>query len=115
MRVVAATHPSPGARSAESRLLSGAELLLGAAIVIGHNVFRVVPNEAPILFVLGLVSARVRNGGLHALGLARPASWRRVLAIAAAAAVLRIAVGDFVIDPLTRRVWPPAVAPSEAE
>jgi len=40
------------------RLLSASEVLLGAAtIVIGHNVFFTsVPNEVPILFVLGLVS-----------------------------------------------------------
>ncbi len=48
---------------AASRLLSATEFLLGAAVVIGHNVFHVVPNEVPILVVLGLVSFRVRNGG----------------------------------------------------
>jgi hypothetical protein len=36
------------------RLFSASEVLLGAVIVIGHNVFHVVPNEVPILFVLGL-------------------------------------------------------------
>ena len=60
---------SPG-----SRILSALELLLGAFIVIGHNVFRVVPNEVPILFVLGLVSIRLRNGGWSAMGFVRPAS-----------------------------------------
>ena len=44
------------------RLFSASELLLGAVIVIGHNVFHVVPNEVPILFVLGLVSVRIRDG-----------------------------------------------------
>ena len=48
------------------RILSALELLLGAFIVIGHNVFHVVPNEVPILFVLGLVSIRLRNGGWSA-------------------------------------------------
>ena len=51
------------ARGLAWRLLSASEVLLGAAIVIGHNVFRVVPNEVPILFVLGLVSVRIRDGG----------------------------------------------------
>ena len=32
------------------RLFSASELLLGAVIVIGHNVFHVLPNEVPILF-----------------------------------------------------------------
>lgn len=94
--------------------ISAAELLLGAAIVIGHNVFRVVPNEVPILFVLGLVSVRLRGGGLAALGIRKPASWARIVQIALAAAALRIVLGEFVIDPLTARFWPPAVAPAGA-
>jgi hypothetical protein len=32
-----------------ARLASAIELLLGAGLVIGHNVFHVVPNEVPIL------------------------------------------------------------------
>ena len=44
------------------RLFSAFEVLLGAVIVIGHNVFHVVPNEVPILFVLGFVSVRLRKG-----------------------------------------------------
>jgi hypothetical protein len=45
-----------------SRLFIVLEVLLGAAIVIGHNVFHVVPNEVPILVVLGLISIRLRTG-----------------------------------------------------
>lgn len=99
----------------DSRLVSGAEFLLGALIVIGHNVFHVVPNEVPILFVLGLVSIRLRNGGWAAMGLKRPASWARVVQIAMGAAALRIALGEWVVDPLTSRFWPPAVAPEGIE
>jgi len=88
---------------------------LGAFIVIGHNVFHVVPNEVPILFVLGLVSIRLRNGGWSAMGFKRPSSWVRLLIIALAAAALRIILGDLVIEPLTERFWPPIVAPAEAE
>ena len=43
---------------------------MGSAIVIGHNVYHVVPNEVPILFVLGLLSVRVREGSWTAMGLA---------------------------------------------
>ncbi len=99
----------------DSRLASATELLLGAAIVIGHNVYHVVPNEVPILFVLGLVSMRLRNGGLSPMGLTRPASWRRVVVIALAAAALRIVLGGVIIDPITARFLPPAVAPAGAE
>jgi hypothetical protein len=53
------------------RLLSLAEFLLGAAIVVGHNIYHVVPNEVPILFLLGWLSLRLRDGGLSASGLGR--------------------------------------------
>jgi len=106
--------PAPP-RIADSRLLSAAEFALGAAIVLGHNVFGVVPNEVPILFVLGLVSFRWRNGGWAAMGFRRPASWTRIVSIALAAATLRIMLGDFVIDPLTAQFWPPAIAPAGSE
>ena len=99
----------------DSRVVSGAEFLLGALIVIGHNVFRVVPNEVPILFVLGLLSIRLRNGGWAAMGFKRPESWTRVLLIALGAAVLRIALAEWVIDPLTIQIWPPAIAPEGTE
>ena len=98
----------------DSRIVSAFELLLGTAIVVGHNVFHVVPNEVPILCVLGLLSIRLRNGGLSAMGFKRPASWTRVVLIALAAAALRILLGEFVIDPLTGRFWPPAIAPAGA-
>ena len=99
----------------KSRSLSGLELLLGAAIVVGHNVFHVVPNEVPILCIIGLLSIRLRDGGWSAMGFKRPASWRRILQIAAGAAALRIVLGDFVIEPLTARLWPAIIPPSGAE
>jgi hypothetical protein len=83
--------------------------------VIGHNVFHKVPNEVPILLVLGLLSIRLRDGGLSATGFKRPARWVRIMLIALGAAALRITLGEFVIDPLTARFWPPAVAPAGAE
>lgn len=95
----------------DSRTVSGFELLLGAAIVIGHNVFKVLPNEVPILFVLGLASVKLRNGGFAAMGFRGPASWKRTVAIALAAAALRIVLSAVVIDPLTAHFWPPATAP----
>jgi membrane protease YdiL (CAAX protease family) len=92
--------------------LSLAEFALGAFLVIGHNVFHIVPNEVPILFVLGLVSVRLREGGWAALGLQRPASWTRTILFAAIAAATRISLGYFVIDPFMARFWPAQVAPA---
>jgi membrane protease YdiL (CAAX protease family) len=103
--------PRPSTNLAASRALSAGELLLGALIVIGHNVFRIVPNEVPILFVLGLVSIRLRDGGWSAMGLKRPASWRHVLLIALTAAALRILTGEFV-ERIMQPFWPAIVAPA---
>ena len=64
------------------RWFSLAELVLGGAIVIGHNVFHVIPNEVPILFVLGLISIRLRDGAWTAMGLRWPVSWRRTILFA---------------------------------
>jgi uncharacterized protein len=101
----------PGRPSAGSRISSAIEFILGSAIVIGHNVFKVVPNEVPILALAGLLSARLRNGRFSAIGFKRPESWSRVIQIALAAAALRILLGEFVIDPLTNQFWPPGGAP----
>jgi hypothetical protein len=97
------------------RWISFAEFLLGAAIVIGHNVYHIIPNEVPILFVLGLISLRVRNGGWGVIGLRLPVSWRNTVLFALAAAAVRILLGQFVTDPITAHFWPPAAAPSGSE
>jgi membrane protease YdiL (CAAX protease family) len=110
--MLSANSQSPQPSVSSSRILSALELLLGAFIIIGHNVFRIVPNEVPILFVIGLVSIRLRNGGWSAMGLKRPASWIRIVLIALAAAVLRLVLGDLVIEPLAAHFWPPIIAPA---
>ena len=96
---------------AGQRWFSFAELLVGSALVIGHNVYHIIPNEVPLLFVLGLVSFRLRDGGWAAMGLRWPVSWRRTVLFALAAAALRILLGSLVIDPITAHFWPPAAAP----
>ena len=96
------------------RAFSAFEFLLGAFIVIGHNVFRILPNEVPILFVLGLLSVRFRDGPWSAIGFKWPESWMPVVLIALGAAALRISLGDFVIEPLTGKFWPAPVAPAMA-
>jgi membrane protease YdiL (CAAX protease family) len=84
--------------------LSFLEFALGAVIVIGHNVFHVLPNEVPILVVLGIVSIRLREGSWRAIGLGRPKSWWRTIAIALAAAILVLAAGQFITEPLAKAI-----------
>lgn len=98
-------------RLSDSRAVSALELLLGTFIVIGHNVYHVVPNEVPILAALGLISFRVRGGTWSALPFRRPDSWKRLVLIAFVAAAARILLGQLV-EPLTARFWPPIVGPA---
>jgi uncharacterized protein len=97
-----------------SRALSAFEFCFGAFMVIGHNVFHIVPNEVIILSVLGLISIRLRDGSWSAMGLKRPPSWRRILLIALVAAILRILLGQFLIEPVTGFFWPKPAAPALA-
>jgi membrane protease YdiL (CAAX protease family) len=112
--VSSAETPYPSTNPLASRALSAFELLFGAFIVIGHNVFRIVPNEVIVLCVLGLVSMRLRDGGWSAMGFARPASWRQIFLIALAAAGVRILLGQFVIEPVTGLFWPAPTPPALA-
>ena len=89
MEFVAKT-PFPSTNPVVSRTLSAFELLFGAFIVIGHNVFHIVPNEVIILSILGLASIWLRDGRLSAMGFKRPVSWRRIFLIALVAAGVRI-------------------------
>jgi membrane protease YdiL (CAAX protease family) len=104
--------PSPPRLTPAQRWFSMVEFALGSAIVIVHNVYHVIPNEVPILFVLGLISLRLREGGWAVVGLHWPVSWKRTVLFALAAAAVRILAGDLVIDPLTAHFWPAAVAAS---
>jgi uncharacterized protein len=73
-----------------------------------------VPNEVIVLSVLGLLSARLRDGGWSAMGFTRPASWRRISLIALTATGVRILLGQFVIEPITGFFWPAPTAPELA-
>jgi membrane protease YdiL (CAAX protease family) len=105
----------PSQLTPAQRWLSLCEFILGGAIVIAYNVYHVISNEVPILFVMGLISLRVRDGGWGAMGLRWPVSWRRTILIALGAAAARIIIGSVVVDPLTAHFWPAAVGPSGFE
>jgi membrane protease YdiL (CAAX protease family) len=95
----------------EPRLLSAVEFVLAAAVVVGHNVWRLLPNEVPILTVVALVSVRLRQDGWAALGFRRPKSWVRVILIAVGAAALRLVVSDPIEAALTP-LWGVPAAPT---
>jgi membrane protease YdiL (CAAX protease family) len=86
-------------------VISLVEVLLGTLIVIGHNVFRILPNEVPILFALFWISLRLRDGGWSVAGLKRPESWARVVITALVAALVLQLGSQFVIQPLATRLW----------
>jgi membrane protease YdiL (CAAX protease family) len=104
----------PSSTPLASRALSAFEFCFGAFIVIGHNVFHIVPNEVIILSILGLMSIRFRDGKWSAMGFKQPPSWRRILLIALAAAAVRILLGQFIIEPVTGFFWPKPSAPALA-
>ena len=93
------------------RGISALEFALAANVVLGHNVWHILPNEVPILALAGLISVRVREGGWAALGFRRPASWWRMILIALAAAALRILISD-PLEAALMQIWPPPVAPA---
>jgi len=88
----------------ESRPISAAEFVIGAFIVIGHNVFHVVPNEVILLALIGSVSLRWR-GGWKGFGFSRPDSWRTTIALAIGVAVVRQLIGSYVDEPLGNLIW----------
>jgi membrane protease YdiL (CAAX protease family) len=92
------------------RWISAVEFCVAATAVIGHNIFHALPNEVPVLVVLALVSVRLRERRMDALGFRRPSSWLRVILLAIGFVVVRWAVG-FAVEPITAHFWPPIVGP----
>jgi hypothetical protein len=64
----------PSTPTLQARCFSLLEFAVAVFIVLGHNVFHILPNEVPILFILGWISLRLRNGGWKYAGLSRPHS-----------------------------------------
>jgi uncharacterized protein len=113
--LVSPSVPFPSGNPQASRALSAFEFCFGAFIVVGHNVFHIVPNEVIVLSVLGLISIRLRDGNWSEMGFKRAASWRRLILIALAAAAIRILLGQFLIEPVTGFFWPKPTPPALAK
>ena len=97
---------APAIPSPRARWLSLLEFVLGVFVVLGHNVYHILPNEVPILFVLGWISLRWRNDGWKYAGLSRPQSWWKTVALAIVAAAVFILGSELVVEPIAHRIWP---------
>jgi CAAX amino terminal protease family. len=78
------------------------EVIVGTLCVFGYNVWHVLPNSVFFLSVMALISIRLREGSWNAIGLRLPKSWPRTVSIALVAVVVQQALGQFVVDPLTK-------------
>ena len=96
----------PSTPTPRARCFSLLEFAVAVFIVLGHNVFHILPNEVPILFVLGWISLRVRDGGWKAAGLTRPNSWWKTVVLAVSAAAVLQLGSELVVGPLASRIWP---------
>lgn len=65
-------HVRDEALSARERVFALIEVMIGAAVVVGHNVYRVVPNEVPILVILLWASLLIRRRPWASVGLGKP-------------------------------------------
>lgn len=87
------------------RLISGFEVVVGTFLVLGHNIFSVVPNEVFFLFALFCVSFKLRDGGWKVAGLIRPRSWGKTVLVAVAAVVVLQVGSELVIQPFANWLW----------
>ncbi|MGO9796986.1 MAG: lysostaphin resistance A-like protein [Terracidiphilus sp.] len=78
---------------------------MGAVVVIGHNVYRFLPNEVPILVLILWISLLIRRKPWKSIGLSKPGSWGVSLAVAIAAGAL-LQLKDFVTEPFAHWIWP---------
>jgi uncharacterized protein len=90
------------ASGAGARWISLIEAIVATVIVLGDNVWGLVPNSVVLLSAMALISFRWREGSWSVIGLRAPRVWARTLSIAIAAVIAQQALGQFVVDPLVR-------------
>ena len=89
----------------KSKWLAGVELLLAVLILVGHNIFQVIPvSETPFIFLLGWISLRLRGLRWSSVGFVKPKSWGRTILIAVIAGIILQLLSTFVTEPLIRLV-----------
>jgi hypothetical protein len=86
---------------ARGKLLAAAELAFAAALIVGANIYDVVPvSETPWLILIGWFSLWRRGIGWRGVGLARPVNWGATVALALIAGAGLQALSEFVTEPL---------------
>jgi CAAX protease family protein len=97
--------PAAQTISRKNKSLAVVELFLAVLILVGHNIFDIVPlSETPFIFLLGWVSLRLRGLGWRSVGLRKPASWRRTILIGIFAGIVLQSLSTFVTEPLIKLV-----------
>ena len=89
-------------RGAHAQWISLGEVILGTFVVLGDNLWHILPNSVAVLTALALVSFRWREGNWSAIGFKAPKSWTRTVLTAIATVAVQQALGQFIVDPLTR-------------
>jgi membrane protease YdiL (CAAX protease family) len=93
-----------GTAHPRDRIFAAVEVLIGAAVVIGHNVYHKLPNEVPILVLLLWASLLIRRRPWRSVGLCRPGSWWVVVLVAVFAATL-LQLKDLVTEAVAHWIW----------
>ena len=87
--------------SRQNKWLAVCELSVALLILVGHNIFHIVPvSETPFIFLLGWISLRLRGQGWSSVGLVRPDSWGRTLIIAIGTAIGLQLLSTYITEPL---------------
>lgn len=97
----------------QSRWLAIAELAVIGGIFVADHRFRVIPlSETPFMLLVGWISLRLRGLRWRDLGLARPASWGRSIALGLVAGIAMELISTFVTVPFFTRMTgkPPDLA-----
>ena len=91
--------------TAQQRLISISEVCLAVFLVVAHNVYRWIPNEVPILFVLAIISFRIREGSWGTFLYKSPKSWLLTV-LAAILCVGLFELKDLALEPIGHHFWP---------
>jgi hypothetical protein len=97
----------------DTRPAAAIEILLVLLITAGHRVFRIIPvDETYPILALGWLSLWLRGVGWKGVGLARPASSGRTVALGAGVGIFLQVLSEFITEPLLTAIThqPPDVS-----